>query len=125
MNRIRRFAVVLPLLAGSLALAGDLEDGKALRESGKFEEALPKFQAAAAADPTSAEAALGLSQVLSGLGRYDEAVKAVDAARKAHPEDAALAAAKGRAYFLAYLKASSAAEPDQGAVEMYRSGAEK
>jgi tetratricopeptide (TPR) repeat protein len=125
MNRIRRFAAVFPLLAASVALAGDLEDAKALRESGKFEEALPKFQAAAAADPTSAEAALGLSQTLAGLGRYEEATKAVDAARKAHPEDAALAAAKGRAFFLAYMKASSEAEPDQAAVDMYRSGAEK
>jgi tetratricopeptide (TPR) repeat protein len=100
------------LLAGAAALAGDLEDGQALQQSGKFEQALPKFQAAAKADPANAAAALGLSQVLSGLGRYDEAARAVDAARKAHPEDASLLAAKGRAYFLSMIQAEGASEPD-------------
>jgi tetratricopeptide (TPR) repeat protein len=117
MNRFSRLAVALPLFAASAAFAGDLEDGKALQQAGKFDEALPKLQAAAAADPTNADAALALSQVLSGLGRYEDAAKVVDAARKAHPENASLLAAKGRAYFLARLKAESAEEPDGNLID--------
>src|SRR5687768_17057081 len=105
MNRFVRLVALLPLLAASAALAGDLDDAKALQKAGRFEEALPKYKAAAAAQTENAEAALGLSQVLAGLGRYEEAAKAVDAARKAHPKDPALLVAKGRAYLLAALKA--------------------
>src|SRR5262245_46445058 len=104
MKRLVRFAAVLPLFAASLAFAGDLEDAQALQKAGKFEEALPKYQAAFAADATNPAAALGLCQVLAGLGRYDDAAKCVDEARKAHPENAALLAAKGRANFLGMLK---------------------
>jgi len=125
MHRSLRSALFLTLCAAASASAGDVEDGKALQAAGKFDEALPKFEAAAAADPTDPEAALGLSQTLTGLGRYDEAIKCVDAARKAHPENAALPAAKGRANFMAYLKATGADDVDESAVEMYRSGAEK
>jgi tetratricopeptide (TPR) repeat protein len=117
MNRIVRLAAALPMLVASIASAGDLEDGKALQQAGKFEEALPKFQAAAAADPANADAALGLSQVLAGLGRYEDAAKVVDAARKANPTNASLLAAKGRAYFLALLKAESAEEPDGNLID--------
>jgi len=117
MHRISRFAATLPLFVAAFAIAGDLEDGKALQQAGRFEEALPKFQAAAAADPTNADAALGLSQVLTGLGRYEDAAKCVDAARKANPTNASLLAAKGRAYFLAQLKAEKAEEPDGNLIE--------
>ena len=113
MHQFVRTAAFLSLLAASAAAyAGDLEDGQALQKDGQFEKALPKFQAAAKADPADPAAALGLSQVLTGLGRYDEAAKAVDAARKAHPTNASLLAAKGRAYFMAMIKAEAAEEPD-------------
>src|SRR4029077_10226252 len=72
MIRLRRLAAALPFLVAMAAWAGDVEDGKALQQAGKCEEALAKFEAAAAADPTNADAALGRSQVLAGLGRYDE-----------------------------------------------------
>lgn len=124
MNQIVRTAASLSLLAAAAAaLAGDLEDGQALQKAGQFEQALPKFQAAAKQDPADPAAAVGLSQVLSGLGRYDEAAKAVDAARKAHPEDASLLAAKGRAYFLAMLKADAAEDRDDAMVSGYHDDA--
>jgi tetratricopeptide (TPR) repeat protein len=113
MHQFVRMAASLSLLAAAAAaLAGDLEDGQSLQKAGQFEQALPKFQAAAKADPADAAAALGLSQVLTGLGRYDEAARAVDTARKAHPENASLLAAKGRAFFMSMLKAETADEPD-------------
>ncbi len=123
MNRWTKFALTLPLLLASAALAGDLEEAQALQAAGKFDEALPKYQAAAKADATSAAAALGLSQVLSGLGRYDEAAKAVDAARKANPGDAALCAAKGRAYMLGAIKEEAAEERDGNLIESLRADA--
>jgi tetratricopeptide (TPR) repeat protein len=130
MTRFTSLAAVLPFLLASFALAGDLEDAQALQKAGKFEEALPKYQAAFAADATNPAAALGLCQVLAGLGRYDEASKCVDDARKAHPENAALMAAKGRANFLGMLKEKSRADeagedPDDGTIERYKSAAEK
>lgn len=134
MNRLKRLAATLALLAPPLALplvvpasarAGDVEDGQALQQAGKFDEALAKFQAAVKADPTDGAAALGLSQVLAGLGRYDEAARAVDPARKAHPENVALVVAKGRAYLLAAMNGAAAAEPDQGQVDSYQADAEK
>jgi tetratricopeptide (TPR) repeat protein len=109
---LRTAPCVALLLAAAAAYAGDLEDGQTLQAAGQFEQALPKFEAAAKADPSNPAAALGLSQVLSGLGRYEQAAKAVDTARKAHPENASLLAAKGRAYLLSMIKAESAEEPD-------------
>lgn len=123
MNRLALFCLTLPLLCASAALAGDLEDAQALQQAGKFEEALPKYEAAAKADATNAAAALGLSQVLAGLGRYDEAAKAVDAARKANPGNAGLCAAKGRAYMLRAIKEEASAEPDGNLIEGLRSDA--
>ncbi len=117
MNRIIRLAAALPFLLVAAASAGDLEDGKALQQAGKFEEALPKYEAAAKADPANVDAALGLSQVLAGLGRYEEAAKAVDAARKANPGNASLLAAKGRAYLLQCIQAEKAEEPDGNLIE--------
>ena len=114
---VRTAAALALVVSASAAFAGDLEDGQALLQAGQFEQALPKFQAAAKADPANPLAALGLSQVLACLGRYDEAVKAVDAARKAHPENAALLAAKGRAFFLTLIKAEGAEEPDKSFIE--------
>lgn len=130
MNRLLSFAAALPFLVVSLAFAGDLEDAQALQKAGKFDEALPKYQAALAADATNPAAALGLCQVLVGLGRYDEASQCVDAARKAHPENAALLAAKGRANFLGVLKEQQRADaagedPDDSTTEKYKSAAEK
>jgi tetratricopeptide (TPR) repeat protein len=130
MTRLTTLAAALPFLLAAAALAGDLEDAQALQKSGKFEEALPKYQAAVAADATNPAAALGLCQVLAGLGRYDEASKCVDDARKAHPENAALLAAKARANFLGVLKEKQRAEaagedPDDGTIERYKSAAEK
>jgi tetratricopeptide (TPR) repeat protein len=109
---VRTTTALALVVSASIAYAGDLEDGQALQQAGQFEQALPKFEAAVKADPANPLAALGLSQVLTGLGRYDEAIKAVDAARKAHPENAALLAAKGRAFFLTMLEAENAEEPD-------------
>ena len=118
MHRFPRPAPTLVLLlAAAAAYAGDLEDGQALQAAGQFEQALPKYEAAAKADPADPAAALGLSQVLAGLGRYEQAAKAVDAARKAHPENASLLAAKGRAFFLSMLKAQAAEEPDNSFIE--------
>jgi tetratricopeptide (TPR) repeat protein len=118
--------LLLVLLAG-FASAGDFEDGKALKEAGKFEEALPKLEAAVKADATNPDAALALSQVLTGLGRYEDAAKAVDPARKAHPENAALPAAKGRAYFLLIMqeKAKDDEERDQGLIDNYKEDVQK
>lgn len=123
MKRLTMLCAALPLLWASVAFAGDLEDAQALQQAGKFEEALPKYQAAAQADATNAAAALGLSQVLAGLGRYDEAAKAVDAARKANPGNAALCAAKGRAYMLRAIKEEAAPEPDGNLIEGLRADA--
>jgi tetratricopeptide (TPR) repeat protein len=123
MNRLTKLCVTLPLLMASVAFAGDLEDAQALQAAGKFDEALPRYQAAARADATNAAAALGLSQVLAGLGRYDEAAKAVDAARKANPGNAALCAAKGRAYMLRAIKEEAAEEQDGNLAESLRSDA--
>jgi tetratricopeptide (TPR) repeat protein len=130
MKRLSRLAAALPFLVVSFAFAGDLEDAQALQKAGKFEEALPKYQAAVAADATNPAAALGLCQVLQGLGRYDEASKCVDDARKAHPENAGLLAQKARANFLGVLKEKQRAdaageEPDDGTIERYKSAAEK
>jgi tetratricopeptide (TPR) repeat protein len=123
MNRWTKFALTLPLVLAPFAFAGDLEDAQALQAAGKFAEALPKYEAAAKADATNPAAALGLSQVLAGLGRYDEAAKAVDAARKANPGNAALCAAKGRAYMLAAIKEEASEEPDGGLIDGLRSDA--
>ncbi len=62
-------SLILCLLLATVAWAGDLEDAQALQAAGSFEEALPKFQKAAAAAPDDAAAAQGLSEVLAGLGR--------------------------------------------------------
>jgi len=88
------------LLAASAVLAGALEDGQALQRAGKFKEALAHFESAVSADATDAAAARGLSEVLAGLGRYDEAVKAASAGLKSHKEDVALLVARARAYML-------------------------
>ena len=77
MKRLARLVTALPLFVVSFALAGDLEDAQSLQQAGRFDAALPKYEAAAKADPTDPQAALGLSQVLAGLGRYEEAAKAV------------------------------------------------
>lgn len=87
------------VLAGS-AFAGDLEDGIKLKEAGKWEEALAKVQKAYDADPTAPEAALELSAVLVGLGKFEKAAKVVSDAIEAHPQDARLLLAKGRGYML-------------------------
>ena len=63
-------ALLAAIVAASPALAGDLEDAKALRESGKWKEALARYQKAAEADPASAEAALGACEALCALGQY-------------------------------------------------------
>jgi tetratricopeptide (TPR) repeat protein len=73
-------------------------------------------------------AALGHSQVLAGLGRYDEAAKAVDAARKANPQAdqlAALLAAKGRAYLLCVVQAEASEEPDGNLIDSCKSDAQR
>lgn len=112
--------VALTLLLAAVAAAGDLDDAKALQKAGKFEEALPKYQAAAKADPADAQAAIGLSQVLAGLGRFEEASKAVDAARKANPGNAALLVAKSRACLLMATKSEESEEPDANLIDGYK-----
>ncbi len=92
-------------------LAGDLDDGRKLQTEGRYAEALEKFKAAAAADPASADAALGLSQALAGLGRYDEAANVAREALRTHPDHLPLLLAKARAYLLV---ADKLAQDDPG-----------
>jgi tetratricopeptide (TPR) repeat protein len=98
-------AAVAALVLASSALAGDLEDGLALKKAGKFEEALPKLQKAAEADPAGADAAAALSEVLAGLGKYEQASRALAKALEAHPDDVRLLVARGRALLLSAEKA--------------------
>ncbi len=100
-----RTSFVVPCLLAlaalaATALAGDLEDAQALQKAGKFEEALPLYEKAATADPASADAALGLTVVLTGLGRYDEAAKAASAGIKGNAEHMPLLVAKARVHLL-------------------------
>lgn len=123
MNHLRLALVLAALALAAPAFAGDLEDAQSLQKAQKFEEALPKFEAAAKADPANAAAALGLSQVLAGLGRYDDAARAVDAARKANPAHAGLLAAKGRAYLLRAIQEEGAEDPDPNLIEAMKADA--
>jgi tetratricopeptide (TPR) repeat protein len=96
--RALAFAASLAVLAvSSAALAGDLEDGLALKAKGKYEEALAKLEKAAAANPADANAALALSEVLLGLGKFDKAAKAAGAAMDANPDHVGLLVARARA----------------------------
>jgi len=91
--------VVVSLLlaaAGRTAMCGDLEDAADLRAKGRLEDAVVKYRAAAG-DGTSKAAALGLSETLLQLRRWDEAAAAVDPALKKDPADTALLLAKVRA----------------------------
>jgi tetratricopeptide repeat protein len=92
-------AVVVPVLfavAARAAWGGDLEDAADLRAKGRLDDAVAKYRAAAA-DGTSKAAALGLSETLLLLRRWDDAAAAVDAALKKDPADATLLLAKVRA----------------------------
>lgn len=95
----------LPVLAAGLlaalpALAGDLEDGLKLKAAGKFAEALPKLEKAHEADPKAADAALALSEVLVGLGKYEKGARVLIDAVTAHPDDVRLLVQRARAYLL-------------------------
>lgn len=59
--------------------------GIELAEKGKFEEALPHFQAAVRTDKSLAEAHFGLAFSLQGLGRRDEAAQEYREALKLKP----------------------------------------
>lgn len=82
------------------AFAGDLDDARKLRDAGKWDEAVAAYEKAAAADPASADAALGLCETLCGVGKYERAAKSVNAALEAHPGHVGLMTAKARAYVL-------------------------
>lgn len=103
------FAVAL-LVSLAPALAGDLEDGRKLMADGRYDDALAKIEKAVAADPADAAAAQALSEVLVGLGRYEEAAKAATAGLKAHEDHTGLLLAKARAYMLMADAASAAGE---------------
>lgn len=92
--------------AAAPAFAGNLEDGIALRRAGKWAEALPKLQAAAEADPANAAAAAELSEVLAGLGKFEQAARAVGRALEAHPDDVRLLLARARALMLTANKSA-------------------
>lgn len=109
-HRTAPFAGLLLVVAAALAapaLAGDLEDGVALRKSGRFEEALPKLQKASDADPTNAVAAAELSAVLAGLGKYEQASRVLAKALDAHPDDVRLLVSRGRALMLSANKSAA------------------
>lgn len=94
-------AAALLLTAPALARAGDLDDARALRDAGKWKEALAKYEKAAEADPQSADAALGVSEALCALGKYELGAKALTPALlEAQPDNVTLRVAKARAYLL-------------------------
>lgn len=99
-------AALAALALSSIAFAGDLESGRALKEKGKFEEALPFLQKASDANPADAATALDLSAVLLGLGQFDRAAKCVTPAIDANPDNVDLLVAKGRAYIFSGDKMS-------------------
>lgn len=108
-----RLSTLLVLALVPAALAGDLEDGLALKEARKYEEALPKLQAAADADPGNAEAALALSEVHLGLGDAESAAKAARAGHDAHPQHVGLLVALARAHMMRADQAAAAGENGQ------------
>jgi tetratricopeptide (TPR) repeat protein len=88
------------VLLSGVALAGDLDEAQKLKEAGQFEEAAALFEKAAAADPGSAEAALGLTETLAGLGRYDDALAAVNKGLARNAEHVELLLARARTHLL-------------------------
>ncbi len=93
-------AAAIVFAASATAVAGALEDALAKKAEGKFAEAVPLFERAVAENGSSADAALGLGQVLAGLGRYDAAVKALSAGAKANPEHVGLMVERARTHLL-------------------------
>lgn len=92
-------ALCLVLAAGS-ALAGDLEDARALQKKGDFAAAETRFAKLAEANPADAAAALGRAECLIALGKYELAARTVGAAFDANPKDASLRLVRARAWYL-------------------------
>lgn len=93
MTRSNFVAAMLAILAAT-ALAGDVEDGEALRAQGRFVEALASFEKAAAASPASIPL---LSRAYDDLGRHAESVRAFDAALAKDPKSIVARALRARA----------------------------
>ena len=89
------FAVAIAAALG-IAFAGDLEDAQKARDAGRFEEAAALFEKAVATDPASGDAAAGLTEVLAGLGRYDDAAAAASSGLAKNPAHLGLNLARAR-----------------------------
>jgi tetratricopeptide (TPR) repeat protein len=118
------FSTLAVLAACALAFAGDLEDAQKLKASGRYEEALPLFEKAAAADPSSAEAAQGLVEVLAGLGQWSKAARVAADALKKHPEHVGLLLARSRAHLLMADDAADRAR-DAGVIQGHAADADQ
>jgi tetratricopeptide (TPR) repeat protein len=125
MNPFRSVRLVLPLLLVSAAFAGDLDEAKAYQKEGKLADALRKYELIAKTEPENPDVAIGMSEVLVGLGRFEEAEKAVDPARKANPANVAVLLAKARAFNAHRIKLGSQEDADGAMVDGLRADADQ
>ena len=116
--RARRLA--LAVLGASLLLAGTggaasagLDEIKALRDAGRFEEALVVVGERRASFPGDADLALFQGQLLGYLGRYDEALAALAEAEALAPDYADVHRAQIR---IRFYRASAATPIEDGAL---------
>jgi tetratricopeptide (TPR) repeat protein len=71
--------------------------GQALFQSGRFSEALARFEAASQADPSDVEAQVGIAKAKLSLERIEEATKLLAALSAKHPQQPQVALWYGRA----------------------------
>jgi tetratricopeptide (TPR) repeat protein len=94
-------------VAANPAPAGEFEDGRALWREGRFAEALPLLEKAAAAAPGDADRLEGVATTLLSLARFAEAPRAFDAALAKEPAAVPLLLGRARAALLAMDQAAA------------------
>jgi tetratricopeptide (TPR) repeat protein len=77
-------------------VGAELQLAEALRRTGRAADALQHYKRAIMLDPRAAEARQGYAMALARLNRYEEARESLTEARRAYPEDSALAQALAR-----------------------------
>ncbi len=94
-----------PPPGGAPVFATALQQGYALLQQGRFQEALAAFDEALRAEPASVDAQIGRGRALNALGNLPEAIRAYEAALRARPS---------LAYLRAWLAELWLASGDQG-----------